>query len=90
MHESITLVSYHQRHAFIWTAQDKTAATCGACILNPVPYLCDYSSCDGADAGVPRYYDDNHLSETGNRKLIPMFVDIFSSAAMAAKSQGSQ
>jgi peptidoglycan/LPS O-acetylase OafA/YrhL len=86
----ITLASYHQRHAFIWAAQDKAAATCGARILNPVPYLCDYSSCDGADAGVPRYYDDNHLSETGNRKLIPMFVDIFSSAAMAAKSQGSQ
>jgi len=35
------------------------------------------AQCDGgqaADAGKPRYCDDNLLTETGNRRLVPLFA----------------
>lgn len=69
--------AYHQRHDFIWRAQDEVKAKCNVQLLNPLPYLCENSFCKGEDNGIPRYYDDNHLSETGNRKLVPMFESVF-------------
>lgn len=70
---AISLKDYHARHAFIWTAQDQAANTCGANILDPLPWLCADGQCSGTDSGRPRYYDDNHLSEFGNRALVGMF-----------------
>lgn len=64
---------YHQRHALVWAAQDKAWADCGAHVLDPLPYLCENGVCAAADGTVPRYYDDNHLSEAGNRNLVPLF-----------------
>lgn len=49
-------------------------------ILDPLPYLCDGQFCQGADANKPRYYDDNHLTETGNRRLVPLFAGVFGNA----------
>jgi hypothetical protein len=46
-------------------------------ILNPLPYLCDDQKCDGTRDGMPLYVDDNHLSERGNRLLVPMFKQVF-------------
>ncbi|NMG55436.1 acyltransferase family protein [Aromatoleum aromaticum] len=71
-----SLPDYHHRHQFIWEAQDKAEAFCGARILDPLPWLCAENRCDGADEGRPRYYDDNHLSEHGNRRLILMFAEV--------------
>ena len=68
------LATYHQRHAVTWAAQDKAQSNCGAHLLNPLPHLCDGQFCLGANAGKPRYYDDNHLAETGNRRLVPLFA----------------
>ena len=49
----------------------------GAEILNPLPYLCDDEKCYGSINGKPIYYDDDHMSESGNKLLVPMFSSVF-------------
>ena len=73
----IPLSDYQQRNVFVWSIQDEAAASCGATILNPLPYLCDKAYCYGSRDGQPWYFDDDHLSEYGNRLLLPMFTPIF-------------
>lgn len=73
----ISLEEYHQRHDFVWQAQDQAAEQCGVKILNPLPYLCDDEFCYGSRNGRPLYFDDDHLSEYGNKYLIPMFEQVF-------------
>lgn len=74
---SISLEEYHQRHAVVWAAQDAAAAQCGVNILDPLPYLCHDGRCWGSKDGRPIYYDDDHLSEFGNKLLVPMFRQVF-------------
>lgn len=73
----ITLASYHRRHDFIWAAQDAARDQCGVKILDPLPYLCADGVCRGAHAGRPIYFDDDHMSEYGNKLLVPMFAEVF-------------
>lgn len=73
----ITLEEYHQRNQLVWQAQDQAAEQCGVKILNPLPYLCDDEFCYGSRNGRPLYYDDDHLSEYGNKYLVPMFEQVF-------------
>src|SRR5690554_1120898 len=73
----ITLDEYHERHAFTWAMQDEAATKCGVKILDPLPYLCDEQYCYGSRDGRPLYYDDDHLSEYGNKFLVPMFEQVF-------------
>lgn len=79
---SITRSAYEQRHAAVWAAQDEAAERCGARILDPLPYLCDEHNCYGSRNGWPLYVDDDHLSEFGNRLLIPMFAQVFADSQM--------
>ena len=74
---SISLAAYHQRHAFVWAAQDAARDRCGVKILDPLPYLCSEGRCQGARDGRPLYHDDDHLSEYGNKLLVPMFAEVF-------------
>ncbi len=74
---SVSMADYRQRHAFIWSVQDEAAQRCGARILDPLPYLCDRERCYGSRNGWPLYVDDDHLSEFGNRLLVPMFAQVF-------------
>ena len=69
--------TYHQRHSFTWSVQDEAAKQCGAKILDPLPYLCDEVYCYGSENGLPLYSDDDHLNELGNKKLTPLFSEIF-------------
>jgi peptidoglycan/LPS O-acetylase OafA/YrhL len=73
----ITLAEYHKRHKLVWEAQDEAAKQCGVKILDPLPYLCDDKYCYGSKNGRPLYYDDDHLSEYGNKFLVPMFEQVF-------------
>ena len=70
------LATYHQRHALVWAAQDKAQADCGAHVLDPLPHLCANGACPAMDGAVPRYYDDNHLSESGNKRLVSLFMQV--------------
>ncbi len=78
---SISLEEYHARHKVVWAAQDAAAAQCGVKILDPLPYLCHDDRCWGSKDGRPIYYDDDHLSEYGNKLLVPMFKEVFAAAA---------
>ena len=73
----ITLAAYDQRQAFIWKAQDAARDQCGVKILNPLPYLCSDGRCFGERSNHPLYRDDDHLSEYGNKVLVPMFSEVF-------------
>jgi len=76
---TILLKDYHERNKLVWQAQDEAVKKCGVKILNPLPYLCDKEFCFGSVGGQPRYVDDDHLSEFGNKLLVPMFEEIFES-----------
>ena len=70
------LAQYHNRNYLVWEAQDKAAELCGVKILDPLPYLCDEEFCYGSRNGRPLYSDDDHLSEYGNKLLVPMFEQV--------------
>lgn len=74
---SISLAEYHKRHTLVWAAQNIAHDRCGVKILDPLPYLCADGRCNGAKDGRPLYYDDDHLSEYGNKLLVPMFSEVF-------------
>lgn len=48
-------------------------------ILDAAQYLCDGKECYGSKNGTPLYRDSNHLSETGNKALTPLFDKMWSS-----------
>lgn len=72
-----TLQDYRKRNDFIWSLQDEAAEKCGVTILDPLPYLCGDGRCAGAKDGVLYYSDTDHLTQSGNRRLIPLFSDAF-------------
>jgi hypothetical protein len=73
---TVSLKEYHARNDFVWAAQDAARDQCGVQILDPLPYLCWDGVCHGSKDGRPLYYDDNHLSEFGNKLLTPIFANI--------------
>jgi peptidoglycan/LPS O-acetylase OafA/YrhL len=74
---AVSRQAYRQRNAFVNQVQDLASQQCGAHLLDPLPYLCDDQQCSASRDGRPLYYDDDHLSEFGNRLLMPMFQSIF-------------
>jgi hypothetical protein len=74
---SIPLSEYMKRNAWVWAAQDAARDKCGIRILDPIPYLCHDGQCFGSKEGRPLYTDDNHLSEFGNKLLVPMFRSVY-------------
>jgi len=74
---SIPMEDYRKRNAWVWAAQDAAREQCGIKILDPIPYLCRDGRCCGSKNGRPLYIDDDHLSEFGNKLLIPMFAPVF-------------
>lgn len=69
----IPLQEYVSKNQLIWKAQKRAEKQCGVKILDTTPYLCDNEYCYGSKDKRPLYFDGNHLSEYGNRFLIPMF-----------------
>jgi len=78
---SIARATYEERHAFVTRALEKASEHCDVTILDPVPYLCDDDRCYGTQDGMPLYYDVHHLSERGNRLLLPLFRELFNPPA---------
>ena len=70
---SLTTDNYFHRENLVWEAQDEAIKRCGVRVLDPLPFLCASGKCIGSLNGRPLYYDDNHLSEFGNKVLVPMF-----------------
>ena len=76
---SIPIATYAKQNAVILQAQARAAKQCGVQVLDPTAWLCTAGRCMGSKNLQPWYFDDNHLSETGNKMLVPMFRQIFSS-----------
>jgi len=74
---SIPIADYQKRNAWVWAAQDAARDQCGIQILDPTVYLCRDGRCYGSQNGRPLYADDDHLSEFGNKLLVPMFAEVF-------------
>jgi len=74
---SIPIEDYQKRNAWVWAAQDAARDQCGVKILDPTTYLCRDGRCYGSQNGRPLYSDDDHLSEFGNKLLVPMFATVF-------------
>lgn len=75
----VSMTDYMKRHKWIWDAQDRAHKECGAELLDSTSVLCSDGSCHGAREGRSLYYDDDHLSEYGNRLLVPLFRRVFPS-----------
>jgi peptidoglycan/LPS O-acetylase OafA/YrhL len=73
----VTTEAYQKRNGWVWAAQDAARAQCGIKILDPTAYLCREGKCFGSQNGRPLYHDDDHLSEFGNKLLVPMFKQVF-------------
>lgn len=77
-HIAESLPDYRKRTLLVWQMQDEVVRQCDAQILDPLPLLCNKKECPGmSPEDRPYYRDDNHLSEFGNRRLVPMFSTIF-------------
>jgi peptidoglycan/LPS O-acetylase OafA/YrhL len=74
---SITRDAYFEENASVRKMIEVSAAACNAKIIDPVNYLCDKGKCIGSINGRPLYYDDDHLSEYGNKLLVPMFKGVW-------------
>ncbi|MBC2385338.1 acyltransferase [Pseudomonas sp. WS 5096] len=74
---TVPLESYEKRTQLANTAIDTAAAQCHAKVLDPVPYLCPKGQCMGSKGGVPLYFDDNHLVDSGNEQLRGLFRQVF-------------
>ena len=72
-----SISEYQTRHELVWQAQDAAVKRCGAKVLDPLPFMCEAGSCPSARQGLPLYYDSHHLSEFGNKQLVPMFQLVF-------------
>jgi peptidoglycan/LPS O-acetylase OafA/YrhL len=72
----ISMDDYRKRNAWVWAAQDAARDRCGVRILDPLPYLCQNGRCYGSQSGRPLYIDDDHLSDFGNKLLVPMFTEV--------------
>ena len=74
---TMDLQTHLRRNAFILDVLKEAHTRCSVGLLDPIPYLCPGGRCMGSLAGRPLYSDAHHLSEYGNRLLIPMFKHLF-------------
>ncbi len=86
----MSIAEYKQRNDFVWKTQDMAAERCGVKILDPLPYLCKNGQCAGDVAGLPVYYDDDHLNMDGAALLTPMFRQVFNAPAEANSMTAAQ
>lgn len=87
---SISRTEYLTRNQWVWEAQDEAVRLCGAIILDPTEHLCDAERCYGSRDLQPIYSDDDHLSEAGNKLLVPMFSQVFTESAAPSHRKSNQ
>lgn len=73
---SVPLKDYEKRNKTANLAIDAAGSHCKVQILDPTPFLCPDEKCMGSKDGVPLYFDDNHLADSGNKQLDGMFKGI--------------
>lgn len=71
---------YNERNITAFKMQDTAAKQCGVKVLDPIPYLCDSTSCYGDIGSIPLYFDDDHLSSYGSAVISPIYDEVFKRA----------
>ena len=74
---SISLNEYKERQNAAINMQNEAVRSCGAKVLDPIPYLCDDKSCYGEINGIPLYFDDDHLGKYGSEMISPIYDEVF-------------
>jgi peptidoglycan/LPS O-acetylase OafA/YrhL len=74
---TIPLAEYAHRHASSMNMLNHVAAQCHVKTLDPRPWVCDATRCYGSQDRQAFYFDDDHLNEVGNKRLLPMFKQVF-------------
>lgn len=75
---TLQLAEHRRRNEFVLDVLKQAHQRCGVRLLDPTPYLCPQGRCLASLNRRPLYSDGHHLSEYGNRLLIPMFRQVFS------------
>lgn len=63
---------FAKRSNFITQGLESLEKICGISLINSSEALCNETECKIHEDNRPLYYDDNHLSEWGNKLLIPV------------------
>lgn len=71
-----SLNTYTRRNQNILREIEKTKNYCNVKVLKTTDHLCIDNFCNANEGAQPLYFDDDHLSETGNKKLIRLFKEI--------------
>ena len=73
----ISIFDYQNRNKKIINQLNESKNNCNFKTIETSNYLC-YSDnfCEANEGKIPLYFDDDHLSEYGNKKLIPAFKEI--------------
>ena len=72
----LTMDAYQNRNRDALIMQDNAVNKCGAIIFDPTIALCRGNHCQSTDKNRPLYADDDHLSEYGNKYLLPVIRQI--------------
>lgn len=75
---SIDKSIYYKRNLFIKNQIDNASKKCNIQIIDTTKVFCDSRKCYGNDGINSYFYDGTHLNEYGNKKMIPLFKEIFS------------
>lgn len=78
----ITAAEHSERRAFM----SELVAGLPVRVIDPTPRFCDQGQCLVVADGAPLYFDDNHLSIYGARRLIPLLGDVFARGSSAASA----
>ncbi|WCT77227.1 acyltransferase family protein [Novosphingobium humi] len=79
---TMPLATYKAQVAMIVEAMEQAHRQCGVQLLDPTPMLCpDGQNCTATRGHRALIRDTHHMTEWGNRVLIPLFASIFRTGA---------
>ena len=70
--EQLSRADFDNRNQFIFSGLNQMAEQCGVTLIHSELVLCDSKVCFLEKDSRPIYYDNNHLSEWGNKLLTPL------------------
>ncbi len=73
---NMPLLTYQKRNAVIFNAYKRVAKECNVKLVDALSVLCEKEFCQGINKNEILFYDDNHMSEKGNKILVDVFRQI--------------
>jgi len=82
---ALNMADYAKRHGPVLSALREAERECGVRVIYPTDVLCENNVCAAVRGGRPMYFDMDHLSEFGNRPLVPLMFAALESARHTVK-----